>query len=200
MTQPIIYSHLVRVLAEQVIPVNIEMAMILSAVKPNRRTMNKEHCFQQVLGWLSGDVMIRGFNLMFNPYYVSPEEKGMKYTMRLTAAPFEKLRDGSKRIELRLYDEKRKKIKTGDTILFISLKEPSETLLTRVVDIYTYASFDELYGDLPLEDLGYSASEVGTASPKDMEQYYTPEEQAQFGVVAFRLEPYHEERYSGLNL
>lgn len=112
----------------------------------------------------------------------------MEYTMRLTAAPFEKLRDGSKRIELRIYDEKRKKIKTGDTILFISLKEPSETLLTRVVDIYTYASFDELYRNLPLEDLGYSASEVNTASPKDMEQFYSPEEQARYGVVGFSLE------------
>lgn len=113
----------------------------------------------------------------------------MEYTMRLTAAPFEKLRDGSKKIELRLYDEKRKKIKIGDIILFTSLKEPSETLMTRVVEIYTYASFDELYGELPLEDLGYTACEIGTASPKDMEQFYSAEEQAQFGVVAFLLEP-----------
>ena len=113
--------------------------------------------------------------------------KGTEYTMRLTAVPFEKLRNGSKVIELRLYDEKRKRIKTGDTILFISLKDPSDTLLTQVTGIYTFASFEDLYRALPLEDLGYSAEEVAAASPKDMEEFYSPEEQAQYGVVGFRL-------------
>ena len=112
----------------------------------------------------------------------------MEYTMRLTAAPFEQLRNGTKKIELRLYDEKRKKIKTGDTVLFINLKDPSDTLLTRVTDIYTFASFEELYHVLPLRDLGYSADETATASPKDMDQFYSPEEQAQYGVVGFRLD------------
>ena len=112
----------------------------------------------------------------------------MEYTMRLTAAPFEQLRNGTKRIELRLYDEKRKKIKTGDTILFISLKDPNETVLTRVSDIYRFASFEDLYKTLPLADLGYSEEDVTTASPKDMEQFYSPEQQAQYGVVGFRLD------------
>lgn len=111
----------------------------------------------------------------------------MEYTMRLSAAPFEKLRNGSKIIELRLYDEKRQKIKIGDRIIFISLNNPSETLLTRVTDIYTFASFEDLYKSLPLEELGYSADEVATASPKDMEQFYSTKEQAQYGVVGLRL-------------
>lgn len=112
----------------------------------------------------------------------------MEYTMRLTAVPFEKMRNGSKVIELRLYDEKRKRIKIGDTILFISLEDPKDTLITRVVDIYTFASFEELYRALPLEYLGYNADEVDMASPKDMEQFYSPKEQAQYGVVGFRLD------------
>ena len=112
----------------------------------------------------------------------------MEFTMRLTAAPFEKLQDGSKKIELRLYDEKRQQIKTGDTILFISLKDPRDTVLTRVTDIYRFASFADLYEVLPLEDLGYTADEVATASSKDMDEFYSPEEQAQYGVVGFRLD------------
>lgn len=116
------------------------------------------------------------------------EEIGMEYIMQLAAEPFEKLRNGTKKIEMRLYDEKRKRIKTGDTILFISLKNPSDTLLTQVTDIYTFASFEDLYRALPLEDLGYSAEEVAAASSKDMEEFYSPKEQAQYGVVGFRLE------------
>ncbi len=112
----------------------------------------------------------------------------MDFTMRLTATPFEKLRDGTKKIELRLNDEKRQQIKTGDTILFISLKDPNDTVLTRVSDIYKFASFEDLYKSLPLVDLGYSDEDISTASPKDMEQYYAPEEQAQYGVVGFRID------------
>lgn len=112
----------------------------------------------------------------------------MKYIMRLTVVPFEKLRNGSKTIELRLYDEKRKKIKKGDIILFISTENRNDRLLARVIDIYTYASFKDLYRELSLRDLGYSAEESITASSKDMEQFYSPEEQAQYGVVGFRLE------------
>ncbi len=93
----------------------------------------------------------------------------MEYTMRLTAAPFEKLRNGLKIIELRLYDEKRRKIKTGDTIFFISLKNPNDTLLTRVTDIYTFANFEDLYRALPLQELGYNTDETATASSRDMD-------------------------------
>lgn len=37
----------------------------------------------------------------------------MKHRMNLHKAPFEMIRSGAKTIELRLYDEKRKKIKAG---------------------------------------------------------------------------------------
>ena len=118
----------------------------------------------------------------------------MEFTMRLTAAPFEKLRDGSKKIELRLYDEKRRQIKIGDTILFISLKDPNDTVLTRVSDIYRFASFEDLYKALPLVDLGYSDRDMTAASPKDMEKFYSPEEQAKYGVVGFRLDLLPQEK------
>lgn len=111
----------------------------------------------------------------------------MEYTMRLTVGPFEKLRRGSKKVELRLYDEKRKKIKIGDTIIFVNVTDPKDTLMTRVECVYVFDSFSDLYKSLPLEDLGYTAEEVLSASAKDMDKFYTPEEQAQYGVVGFRL-------------
>ena len=38
----------------------------------------------------------------------------MEHTMNLNAHPFEMMRSGKKTIELRLYDEKRRKISVGD--------------------------------------------------------------------------------------
>ena len=42
----------------------------------------------------------------------------MIHQMSLRPHPFEKIKLGEKTIELRLYDEKRKEIKVGDTIEF----------------------------------------------------------------------------------
>lgn len=112
----------------------------------------------------------------------------MKYTMRLTEAPFRQLKNGTKTIELRLNDEKRKEIRIGDTIQFINLGDLKDTLLTKVIDIYVFDSFADLYSTLSLEDLGYSEDEFSTASSKDMDKFYTPEEQALYGVVGFRIE------------
>ena len=39
--------------------------------------------------------------------------------MKLDKEPFEKIKSGEKTIELSLYDEKRRKIREGDIIVFI---------------------------------------------------------------------------------
>ena len=44
------------------------------------------------------------------------------HVMKLKPSPMKLFREGHKTIELRLYDEKRKKIAVGDTIKFVNKK------------------------------------------------------------------------------
>ncbi|MBR2547798.1 MAG: BREX-3 system P-loop-containing protein BrxF [Eubacterium sp.] len=67
--RPVLYCHSDKSLEEQAVPINVEMAKKLSAIKPNRRTMRMEQCFQQVLGTLPDYVIIKDFDVMFNPDY-----------------------------------------------------------------------------------------------------------------------------------
>ena len=67
----------------------------------------------------------------------------MKHEMKLHPEPFQMIADGRKTIELRLYDEKRKKIKVGDEIQFICMEPPYKTLIATVVGLYRYNSFEE---------------------------------------------------------
>lgn len=67
--RPVLYCYSDKSLEEQAAPINVEMAKKLSAIKPNRRTMRMEQCFQQVLGTLPDDVIIKDFDVMFNPDY-----------------------------------------------------------------------------------------------------------------------------------
>ena len=47
----------------------------------------------------------------------------MIHEMSLNPAPFEKIKNGEKSIEIRLYDEKRRGVKIGDIIIFSKLPE-----------------------------------------------------------------------------
>lgn len=69
MARPVLYCRFDNALEEQAVPINVEMAKKLSAIKANRRTMRMEQCFQQVLGTLPDDVIIKDFDVMFNPDY-----------------------------------------------------------------------------------------------------------------------------------
>ena len=107
--------------------------------------------------------------------------------MNLNPSPFEMIREGNKTIELRLYDEKRKMISVGDTITFTNTDNPNDVISVTVTDLFVFDSFDELYKSLPLLKCGYTKEDIDTASPNDMEQYYSKEKQQQYGVVGIKI-------------
>lgn len=110
------------------------------------------------------------------------------HEMKLQASPFEKIKSGEKNIELRLFDEKRQKIKIGDNIIFTNTVN-GEKICTTVKNLYKFDSFEELYKAIPLLQCGYTVENVCTAHPSDMEKYYSTEEQKKYGVVGIELFP-----------
>ncbi len=110
------------------------------------------------------------------------------HRMRLEPGPFRRMEEGRKIWELRLWDEKRRRIHAGDVICFESREDDTDTLHTLVREIRVFPSFAELYRAVPLTEIGYTPEEALTASPSDMDRYYSPEEQARWGAAALRLE------------
>ena len=90
-----------------------------------------------------------------------------------------------------MYDEKRRKIRPGDEIVFTNTAT-GETLRTRVFKLHRFNSFEELYQALPLLQCGYTEEDIAQAQPSDMEQYYSIDEQTKFGVVGIELFPQKE--------
>lgn len=111
----------------------------------------------------------------------------MTHNMKLRLMPFDAIASGQKVFELRLYDEKRQIISDGDIIKFTCLDEDRPPLFTRVVGLYLFPSFSELYASLPLLKCGYTKEDVGSAAPEDMNQYYSADEQKKYWVVAIEL-------------
>lgn len=92
-----------------------------------------------------------------------------------------------KNIELRLNDEKRRKLNRKDLITFINTEDNRKTLKTEIVNIYKFKSFEELYAVLPLLKCGYTKEDVKTASPEDMLAYYSAKQQEKYGVLGIEI-------------
>ncbi len=109
------------------------------------------------------------------------------HNMKLHASPFNMIKSGEKTIELRLYDEKRRQICEGDIIIFTNTAT-GEKRVAEVKKLHRFDSFEELYRSLPLLQCGYTAEDIHTAHPSDMELYYSADEQKKYGVVGIELQ------------
>ena len=74
--------------------------------------------------------------------------------MRLHKGPFELIKNGSKTIELRLYDEKRQMINVGDTITFEN-RSDGDKIKVKVIALHKYPNFEELYKHFDKVSMGY---------------------------------------------
>ena len=110
----------------------------------------------------------------------------MLHTMKLFPGPYSMIKSGKKTIELRLFDEKRKQIKIGDSIACTNT-ETGESLTKRVVKLHRFHSFDALYKALPLLQCGYTEDNIDQAHPSDMDRYYSVAEQEKYGVLGIEL-------------
>ena len=94
------------------------------------------------------------------------------------------LRDGTKRIELRLYDEKRRSIQLGDIIEFA--KSDDEKFKAEVVGLLRYSSFADLFEDFDIFILADS-SMTKQELLEVLGEFYSEEKQAEFGVIGIRI-------------
>ena len=110
----------------------------------------------------------------------------MTHAMQLQPSSFERIRNRTKTTELRLFDEKRRKIRIGDTISFTNTVT-KEVLSVKVLELSAFDSFETLYSQLPLSECGYKEEELDMAPPDDMDAYYSKEMQRKYGVVGIRI-------------
>ena len=67
--RPIVYCNPDAAIIDSAVSLNVDLAKRLAAIKPNRRTMRMEQCFRQVVESLPDDVVVKDFDVLFNPDY-----------------------------------------------------------------------------------------------------------------------------------
>ena len=107
------------------------------------------------------------------------------HEMNLQPKYYDYIKNGTKRIELRLFDEKRKKIQLGDEVEFS--KSESEKFTAKVVGLLRYESFERLFEDFDINILA-DASMTKAELLEALNTFYAPEKQKELGVIGIRLE------------
>ena len=110
----------------------------------------------------------------------------MTHILKLQPKFFDFIKDGTKRIELRLFDEKRQQININDIIEFKREPEQIDSLKVKVIGLLKYHSFEDLFEDFPIEILADN-SMTKNELLNVLEEFYTPEKQEKYGVLGIKI-------------
>ena len=110
----------------------------------------------------------------------------MIHKMKLFGTSFDKIKNNSKDIEVRLYDEKRKTIHVGDKIIFYKLPENNETITTEVTGLSIFSNFNDLLFNFDCSRFGHHnlSKEEQLANIKKI---YSKEQEKEHGVIGIHL-------------
>lgn len=104
--------------------------------------------------------------------------------MKLRNDPFEKIKNGKKTIEVRLYDDKRKDIKENDIIEFTNIETASK-IRVKVIKLHLFDSFEELFNHFSYSCFGYNSRVE--FDYRNMYEHYNKEEENKYGVVGIEI-------------
>ncbi len=104
--------------------------------------------------------------------------------MRLAVEYFNKIRNGTKTVECRLYDEKRKALKVGDIIEFVNTKNEDEKIKSEITALYKFPNFSELVDYFPVTILGGKNKKQFLSVLK---KFYSNENEKKYGVVGIEI-------------
>lgn len=102
------------------------------------------------------------------------------HLMNLNPLDFEKVKNGQKTIETRLYDDKRRNVDIGDLITFCSNEDKVNVVVT---ELLKFNKFEELFLDNDFNLFGGDSLE----DLMTIYKYYSKEDEESFGVVGIKF-------------
>ena len=78
-----------------------------------------------------------------------------QFTMSVRHKYFELIKSGAKDIELRAYDEKRRKVKIGDKFQLSDAENPDQSIICEVLNMHVAPDFESLFKKLDIKRSGF---------------------------------------------
>ena len=111
----------------------------------------------------------------------------MIHQMQLNQIPFDKIKNGTKTIEIRCNDEKRQKLKPSDIIIFNLVGNEDQKINVLVKELYPFKTFYELYSAFDFAEFGCDGYTMERMI-EETEMIYSKEKEEKYGVLGIRVE------------
>jgi len=109
------------------------------------------------------------------------------FELRLDEDIFEIVKNGTKRVEIRLLDKKRELMKVGNILTFYKRPLLEEKITTRITRLQSFKTIEDLLNKYEMKEIyidGFSKEKFITLISK----FYSEEEQEKYGFVAIEFE------------
>ena len=121
----------------------------------------------------------------------------MEHIMKLNANAFERIKQGKKKREYRVNDDKRKQVRVGDIIVFQKLPDLDESIKVEVKSVDIYSSLEEAVSENFVEDFSNRHSSIDeTVSSFYGKGYYSEKEVSKNGIVVFTIKKKRNVHYN----
>lgn len=109
------------------------------------------------------------------------------FVMKIQEDFFEQVKSGKKVYEVRVYDEDMQKIVIGDTIIFKKMPNLIDGVVTKVVDVKKFDTFEQMAQTLSLSSVGFDKKNASQVS-RFYRSLYSKEDEKKYGVIAIKIE------------
>ena len=111
----------------------------------------------------------------------------MEMIIHLDSDIFDIVKNNSKDVEIRVNDEKRRKLKVGDTLVFLKRPDDDEELRATITDLVYFNNFLEVVDNYPMKRI-YLDEYTKEDFINLISRFYSEEEVNKYGVVAIEFE------------
>ncbi|MBF7016314.1 ASCH domain-containing protein [Staphylococcus durrellii] len=111
----------------------------------------------------------------------------MEHHMKLKNEPYQKIKDGTKTIEIRLHDEKRQQVRANDIIIFKHLEDENKTIKVKVKETVEFPSFQALLKQYTNEEIGAADDTQLSQNLASLYNIYTQRDELNYGVLAISI-------------
>ena len=95
------------------------------------------------------------------------------------------LKSGTKTIKLRLYDDKRKNIKIGNSIEFLNNSDADDKFTAQVINLHRASNFAELCKKIDCHDAGFATN---NELLKVLKEFFSLNRQNELGIVGIEIQ------------
>ena len=108
-----------------------------------------------------------------------------RFSMNLQHTYYDMIKSGDKDIELRLYDEKRRKMRNNDIVLIYNAQNPSDYMKCKIVRLHIAKSFADLSAKISMPRTGFATL---NSLMNAVSKFYSEDLESKYGIVGIELD------------